>query len=133
MDNLDLGFEDKEAIGKELVIDMHNCDKSKFSEENLKEFLINLCEEIKMERKELFVWEYNEDPNKSEIEMQHLAGFSMVLFLVTSNITLHSWQNSGRISLNIFSCKDYSVEATENFCKEYFKGTIRQINCFFRY
>ena len=123
----------QETVGKELVLDIHQCNSDKFSRESLEEFLITLCDEIKMQRKELFVWEYQSDPDKTDEEMEHLAGFSMVLFLVTSNITLHSWENSRKISLNIFSCKDYPVESTEEFCANWFSGEIRNSQCFFRY
>jgi len=115
----------KNAIGKELVLDIHDCDSlSKLNTEEIKKFVIELCDFIDMTRTEVHVWEYFDDPDKDPEEFYHLEGISLIQFIKTSNITVHTFYNSLSVSLNIFSCKDFNeIEATE-FCRKWFNGEI---------
>lgn len=123
----------KQILGKELILDLEDCDFSKFSKESLSQFLKDLCLSINMIATEQFCWEYLEDPNRDAESMEHLAGYSFVQFLMTSNITLHSFDNSRKISLNIYSCKDFSEEDAEEFCKNHFNGKVIQAVTVLRY
>ena len=39
--------------GKELILDLHECDPSKFNRKDLEQFCIELCELIDMNREEI--------------------------------------------------------------------------------
>lgn len=111
----------EDALGKELILDIHNCNVKRFSRESLEAFFKLLCCVIDMERTELFFWEYSdEDPIKTE----HLAGLSAVQFIKTSNITVHTFDNSGKICINLFSCKDFDTVVAKEFIENYFEGKI---------
>ena len=111
------------AYGKELIIDIHNCQVKKFKRKMLKIFFIELCKIIKMEREDLHFWDYN---NLGEYEKapRHLKGISAVQFIKTSNITIHTLDDMKQVYLNIFSCKNFNKKKTIKFCRKYFKGDL---------
>ena len=115
-----------EILGKELILDLYNCDTSKFSKDSLATFLKDLCISIDMTATEQFCWEYLDDPDRDPESMYHLAGYSFVQFLMTSNITLHSFDNLKKLSLNIYSCKDYDEKVAEEYCRNYFNAEVKQ-------
>jgi S-adenosylmethionine/arginine decarboxylase-like enzyme len=82
-------------------------------------------------------WEYLEDPSKEDFkhyEGHSICQFSVCQFILTSDIILHSWINSGRISLNIFSCKDYDEHKAEEFSAGWFDSKkVRQSITIIRY
>ena len=122
-----------EILGKELILDLYNCDTSLFTRESLETFLKSLVVHIDMTATELSCWEYLEDPDRDPEEFYHLKGYSFVQFLVTSNITLHSFDNIGKLSLNIYSCKDYDEKSAEEFCRDFFNAVVRQAVTVIRY
>jgi S-adenosylmethionine/arginine decarboxylase-like enzyme len=121
------------AIGKELIIDLYDCDTTTFTKESLDKFFVDLCNFIDMERTELFYWEYFEDSTKTKEELEHLAGISAVQFIKTSNITVHTFDNLKKCSINVFSCKDFDENLTSKFCFRYFKGHLRNFHCIPRF
>ena len=122
-----------EILGKELIIDLYNCDTDLFTRSTLESFLKGLVAHIDMTATELHCWEYLEDPDRDPEEFYHLKGLSFVQFLVTSNITLHSFDNLGKLSLNIYSCKDYDEKSAEEFCRDFFSAVVRQAVVVIRY
>ncbi|MFA5616424.1 MAG: S-adenosylmethionine decarboxylase [Syntrophorhabdaceae bacterium] len=122
-----------ELLGVELILDIHNCNIERFGKENLEKFVYNLCNHIGMDAVQIHTWEYLEDSNKRTEDFLHLKGHSVVLFLKTSNITLHSFDNLGKISLNIYSCKDFDEKLAEEFCLDYFQGEVKQSHFMLRY
>jgi S-adenosylmethionine/arginine decarboxylase-like enzyme len=123
----------QDAIGKELILDLYDCDINKMNRESLDNFFVSLCEKIDMTRTELFYWEYLSDDEKDPEEFSHLKGLSAVQFIKTSNITLHTFENDRKISLNIFSCKDFNAFEAEMFCLEYFNAQVKQSVTLCRY
>ena len=93
--------------GKELIIDLHDCDVSKFNRKDIEKFLIELCDDvIDMERADLNWWDYENDPEEYEKAPPHLKGISCVQFITTSSIVIHTLE-IGDAYINIFSCKDF--------------------------
>jgi len=106
--------------GIELILDMHACDKTRFTETNLRTFLEGLCELIKMKRhgEPQFWTDYSDRP--------HLNGISCFQFIETSNIVVHALTLMGAVYINIFSCKLFDPTVAEAFAKEFFKAeTVR--------
>jgi len=112
------------SFGTELILDLHGCNVEKFSRENIEEFLDCLCKFIDMEKIAAHFWEYEGDPGLSEDEPLHSKGISVVQFIKTSSIVLHTVDEGAAVFLNIFSCKSFRWEITVHFVKDWFDGEI---------
>ena len=111
--------------GKELILDIHHCDISKFNRKDIEAYLVELCDEvIDMERADLHWWDYEDEPEEYAKAPAHLKGISCVQFIMTSTIVIHSLEDLGKIFIDIFSCKNFSIEDVEKFTSEFFKGKI---------
>ena len=110
--------------GKELVLDVHNCDPSTFTRKSIKKFFKELCELIDMEREKLSWWDdHGLEPELQQTE-SHTKGTTAVQFILTSNITIHTLDLLQNVYINIFSCKDFDPEVAKKFSEEWFKGKI---------
>ena len=108
--------------GKELILDLHDCNEHMFQRKYIKIYFKELCELIDMKRAKLVFWD---DVGISEKEKQtevHTKGTSAVQFILTSNITLHTLDILQRVYVNIFSCKDFDSIIARDF-------TVRFFNC----
>ena len=112
------------TYGKELILDLHNCDVTKFTREKIDNFLFELCEKINMEMCDRHFWDYNDDPNGYEKAPDHLKGISAIQFITTSNVTIHTLDILKCVYINIFSCKDFDTLKASEFCRDYFYGKI---------
>lgn len=109
--------------GKELILDLHNCNKE-FTSLNIEFFLIELCDDILlMKRADLHFWDYDSEEEKMEAP-DHLAGTSAVQFIMTSNITIHTLDKLRAIYLNVFTCADLNHNKVSEFCSDYWHGNI---------
>ena len=110
--------------GKELILDLHNCNAKKFKRITIRRFFQELCSLIDMKRSELFWWDdYGLPPEECQTE-PHLKGTSAVQFIMTSNITIHTLDLMGNVYLNIFSCKDFNDGIATEFSKKFFEGKV---------
>lgn len=101
--------------GMELIIDLHECDVSRFTKTNLDEFFLKLCEIAKMTpAKEPFYW-------KAPDGQPHLEGYSGVQFIMTSDIIIHTLDITKDAYINFFSCKDFNVPEVIAFMVDHFK------------
>jgi S-adenosylmethionine/arginine decarboxylase-like enzyme len=124
----------EDALGKETIIDLHECDVSTFTRESLENFCVELCKEIDMTPVQRYLWEYKNEGNKPAEESAHYVGYSVCQFILTSDIMIHSWDNLKKISLNIFSCKDFNEDEAVDFCRGWFKSkSVRQSVTLLRY
>ena len=114
------------AYGKELILDLHGCDWTKFNRFHLQVFFEELCELIDMEREDLHFWDDQDTPEEEKETEDHLIGTSAIQFIRTSNITIHTLDKMKRVYLNIFSCKDFDEDEAAEFCATYFCGTVVQ-------
>ena len=110
--------------GKELILDIHNCDSSTFTRKSIKEFFNELCTLIDMERCKLYFWDDRGVPMEEQETEPHLKGTSAIQFIRTSNITIHTLDLLANVYLNIFSCKEFDVNIAKKFTEEWFKGNI---------
>ncbi len=111
--------------GKELIIDLKDCDASKFTREHITEYFVELCDLIGMERGDLHFWD---DEGVSEEEKQtdlHTKGTSAVQFILTSNITIHTLDLVSEVYVNIFSCKFFAERAAATFTRHFFGGDFQ--------
>lgn len=112
-----------DSYGMELIMDIHNCNVVKFNRIDLTIYVEELCELIDMEREDLCFWDY-EDSESYEKAPSHLKGTSLVQFIKTSNITIHTLDDLGKVFINIFTCKDFSTEKAMAFSERFFRGSI---------
>jgi len=110
--------------GKEVILDMHECDSSRFTRESIEGYFKELCDLIDMERCELYWWDDLETPEEEKQTESHLVGTSAVQFIKTSNITIHTLDILKRVYLNVFSCKDFDDSTVINFSISWFYGKV---------
>lgn len=115
--------------GKELIIDLYGCDNQRFNRKSIRKFYEGLCEVIDMTPckqtfwddkwtwlwKLLLLWQKIRYANEP-----HTKGTSAVQFILTSNITIHTLDKLGEVYINIFSCKDFDVEAAYDYAGKFF-------------
>lgn len=110
--------------GKELILDIHDCNTSDFNRKGLTKFFESLCDFIDMERCLLTFWDYEGELEEYAKAPAHLKGTTAVQFISTSNVTIHTLDEMKRVYLNIFSCKDFEPDAVVGFCVAWFNGTL---------
>lgn len=111
--------------GKELILDLHNCNSSLFTRDILDLFFKELCELIDMQQCERFFWDDHGLPPDECQTLPHTKGITAVQFILTSNITIHTLDILERVYLNIFSCKDFDEEIAISYCSKFFSGDIK--------
>lgn len=110
------------SYGKELILDMHNCDPITFTRTSIRLYFIHLCELIDMERCDLHFWDYEGDPEGYNEAEDHLKGISAIQFITTSNITIHTLDVLKKVFINIFTCKELDIDKARKFTENWFKG-----------
>ncbi len=110
--------------GKELLLDIHNCDPSTFNRKSIRRYLKELCNLINMKRESLHWWDdYGVPPEERETE-PHLVGTTAVQFIRTSNIVIHTLDLLDKVYINIFSCKDFNEADALKLSVNWFKGKV---------
>ena len=109
--------------GKELILDLHECDESMFTKEHIDEFFRLLAKATDMELCVRHWWTMDDCPPEWK-DVPHLNGISAVQFISTSNFTIHALTDLKAVYLNIFTCKDFDEKKAENFAAEYFSGDV---------
>jgi len=111
------------AYGKELILDMYDCDITKFNRIDIKKWLNELCVLIDMNQVDLYFWDYEGvEPSKIPYDQPHLVGTSAVQFITTSDIVVHTLDMLKECYINIFSCKEFDAEIATEFTKNYFEA-----------
>ena len=113
--------------GKELILDLHNCNPNTFTRKSIQEYFEKVCDLMQMERCKLAWWD---DYGVKESERQtepHLKGTSAVQFILTSSIVIHTLDLMRNVYLNIFSCKDFDETIVKNFSATWFDGDVVNI------
>jgi len=110
--------------GKELILDIHNCDPSTFNRKSIRSYLKRLCVLIDMERCRLCWWDDYNVPSEEQETEAHLKGTTAVQFIKTSNIIIHTLDLLKNVYINIFSCKDFDTRAAMRFSEGWFRGKI---------
>ncbi len=110
--------------GKELILDIHDCDPTTFTRKSIQNYFNELCNLIDMQRCKLCWWDdYGVPPEEQETE-PHLKGTTAIQFISTSNITIHTLDLLQNVYVNIFSCKEFDTDMAKKFTKEWFKGKV---------
>lgn len=110
--------------GKELILDLHECDAAMFTRAHLERFFAELCDLIDMRREALHFWDDEGLPPEECQTDPHLKGTSAIQFLLTSNVTIHTLDLLGNVYVNIFSCKEFDANEATAFCAAFFGGCL---------
>ncbi len=112
------------TYGKELILDLHDCDSSTFNRNSIRKYFKLLCKQIDMKAEKLCWWDdYGLEPVLQQKE-PHTKGTTAVQFILTSNITIHTLDLLKSVYINVFSCKDFDAEMVKSFSADWFKGII---------
>jgi len=116
-----------DSYGKELILDLHDCDPSTYkNREVLGDFIDQLCDLIQMEQGPRHWWDYAGYPTDYAKAPPHLKGTSVVQFIMTSTIVIHALDDLHQVYINIFSCKDFDTVDVTKFAVEWFKAEVIQ-------
>lgn len=113
--------------GKELIIDLHDCNSTRFTRQSIEEYFKRICTSINMERCELYWWDDLHTPEEEKEIEPHLVGTSAIQFIKTSNITIHTLDILKKVYLNIFSCKEFDADSVARISRKWFEGKIVNI------
>ena len=119
-------YEKNQCWGLLSSIDAKNCNGNLIrSADAIKQFVIELCDLIKMKRfQETLVVNFGED--------EKVAGYSMVQLIETSLISGHFANLTNSAYIDIFSCKLYDPYQAAEFTKHFFGASDVGINTCFR-
>ena len=109
--------------GIELILDLHDCDESKFTRDSITEYFERMCVLIDMQREDLHFWDDEGVPEEDKQTSPHTQGTSAVQFILTSSIVIHTLDQLRAVYINIFSCKGYDPIVAEKFSAEWFGAT----------
>src|SRR5687767_12823088 len=98
------------AYGQELILDLHECDSSKFTRQDIREFCAELCELIGMEQCDLHFWDDVGVEKGEEQTDPKTKGTSAVQFILTSTVVIHTLDLMKVVYVNIFSCKTFDAD-----------------------
>lgn len=108
------------AYGFELILDLHGCNVSTFTRQNLTEYFTKLCKAIGMQQCELYFWDDEGVPPEEQQTSPHTKGVSAVQFILTSSIVIHTLELLEAAYVNIFSCKTFDRDVAEKLTREWF-------------
>ena len=110
----------KKPYGWELILDLKDCDSTRFNRKSLDSFFTKLCDLIDMEKCEVHFWDDVGVPPEECQTSPHTKGTSAVCFILTSTIVVHTLDELKSVYVNIFSCKEYDPEVATEFTKKWF-------------
>jgi S-adenosylmethionine/arginine decarboxylase-like enzyme len=114
----------RSPYGRELILDLHECEVGMFTREHIERYFVDLCELIDMKREYLFWWDDVGLPEDKCQTEPHLKGTSAVQFILTSNVTVHALDLLGNLYVNIFSCKEFDSNEATAFTMAFFGGCL---------
>ena len=109
--------------GIELILDLHECDASRFNRSAIEEFFAELCVRIDMERCDLHFWDDVGVPEGEQQTDPRTKGPSAVQFILTSTIVIHTLDLMKVAYVNIFSCKEFDTDEAAEFTAKWFGST----------
>ena len=113
------------VFGKHLIIDACYCRGNIENIENINDFINDLCDIGKMEKKGDLIVEVFED---NEFNRDNdLVGYSIVQIISLSNITLHINFISKTIYLDFFTCGQMDSTSIESSFDKHFNPQTKKI------
>lgn len=110
------------GYGKELVLDMHDCDPSLFTRGSIRSYFKQLCQMIEMRGEDQHFWDDYSLPLEERQTEPRLKGTTAIQFMLTSNITIHTLDILRSVYINIFSCKEFDMRRASDFTASFFRA-----------
>jgi len=110
--------------GKEVILDLHNCNTNLFSRSCIGNFFDKLCTFLGMEQCDVHFWDYSGEQEEYDKAPDHLKGISAIQFITTSNITIHTLDVLKQVHINVFSCAEFNSDSVKEFCEEWWQGEV---------
>ena len=110
------------VYGTELILDLHECDASRFTRQGIESFFEKLCELINMEQCDLHFWDDVGVPVDEQQTDPKTKGTSAVQFILTSTIVVHTLEFLKTVYVNVFSCKAFDTDEAANFVAAWFSS-----------
>ncbi len=120
-----------ETYGKELIIDLHDCDQERMNRRELKKYFEVICEMTGVTPCKRTFWDYHWWPAWvckffGWSDNDRIWGTSVVQFIMTSNITVHTIYNMKQVYVNVFSCDDFDSKMVTKVTRMFFNGIVKQ-------
>ena len=111
-----------EPYGKELILDLSECDITTLTRESIGRYFDELCELIDMQAEDRHFWDDEGLPLEECQTNPKTCGVSAVQFILTSTIVLHSLTKLRKVYINIFSCKEFDCDKARDFTTLWFRA-----------
>lgn len=111
------------AYGTEIIIDLYDCDTTKFNRKNIKMYFLQACKLLGVSPEDRYFWDDFRVPKKERQTNPKTKGTTAIQFILTSNITIHTLDIMETVFINIFSCKEYNSKLLEEFTIGFFGAT----------
>ena len=112
--------------GLSLLLDLHDCDVSKFNRKVIAKYFDTICERIKMTKCRRHWWDDLNVPEEYKQTEPHTKGTSAIQFILTSDIRIHTLDILKIVYVDIFSCKSFDPEVAKATTLEFFGGRVVQ-------
>lgn len=106
------------VFGRHLIIDANDCQGDITNGEHIQNFINDLCELGKMEKKGETIFEYFEDTPFNR--QNDLIGYSVCQIISLSNITIHINFLSKTIYFDFFTCGALKTDLIHSLFLNYF-------------
>src|ERR1700733_13123531 len=115
MTSLKKEYDEHQCWGMVSSINVYDCNPLSIkTPATIKQFIVELCEEIKMKR--------HGEPLIERFAEGALEGYSAMQFIETSSVTMHFDESQNRAFVDIFSCTYFDHVQAEEFCKKFLEG-----------
>jgi len=114
------------SYGREIILDIDGCDIDTFTRPRIRDFLVELCDVLRLERADLHFWDYGDLEAKADAPA-HLKGVSAVQFIMTSTIVVHTLDETKQVLINVFGCGEIDAAVVERITIKYFGGRIAKM------
>ncbi len=105
-----------ETIWHRVAARPEGCDLSDLSRKKLQDDFSQLCDLIRMKRHgDPLFWEDHSG-------IPHLYGVSAIQFIETRNVVCHPLPKPRADCVNVFSCKEFVIDAAKRFSIEYWRA-----------
>ncbi len=113
--------------GREILLDLVDCRPTAQNRSAIQAFLIELCDTLRLTRADLHFWDY-EDPKEYAAAPAHLRGVSAVQFITTSDVVIHTVDDSRQVLINVFACGEVDAAVVERIAVRHFGGRIASMH-----
>lgn len=126
MTELEKEYNEHQCWGMVASVDVYDCNPKYISDPGkIRDFILALCEAIKMKRFGAAMIERFADGE--------LEGFSALQFIETSSITMHFDEQKNRAFIDIFSCKFFEPAMAQQFCQTFLEAQSAKTVHYLRY